>query len=117
MPIVPIKTRLYEGPIDPDLLLFVDFRYTNCYDGGTLIKNLAKVNTRNIGDGTSINNPSYSPEEGGSLYFGNTQRITFFDNVTETPVDEDYYTISAYVKPESIPQLGELFGRTILQKF
>ena len=97
MPIYPIKTRLYEGPIDPDLLLFVDFRYTNCYNGGTTIPNLANGNTLNVGDGTIVGSPVFSPEEGGSFYFGPGSGIDFSTNSLQVS-NRDYLTITAYVK-------------------
>ena len=97
MPIYPIKTRLYEEPIEPELLLFVDFRYTNCYNGGTTITNLANGNTLNVGDGTIVGSPVFSPEEGGSFYFGPGSGIDFSTNSLQVS-NRDYLTITAYVK-------------------
>jgi len=97
MPINPIQTRLFTDPIDPDLFLFVDFRYIDCYNGGNTVINLAKNNTQNVGDGIIVGTPIFDLEEGGSFYFGSGSGIDFGNNTLQLTIRNNF-SISAYVK-------------------
>lgn len=117
MPIYPIKTRLFDGNIDPDLLFYIDAKYNNSYSGGNTVNNLASVNAESLVSTGNLVGVIFDNEENGCFKFDGSNSYLSFPTNTYVFNSLDNLSFSIYLKPEGPGIVIPFSAEWILQNY
>jgi hypothetical protein len=90
----------WPGALPTGMVLFLDAGYPNSLPGPSSSTWYDLSGNNNHG---TINGATYTPENGGSLYFDGVNDYVDFASVNDIPIGNDPYTISAWFNSDEMP--------------